>query len=407
MYRFKDKKSVVIVLVSAVLLGIIVGSIAAIFGLILIKITNFRYEHYSYLLPFLSISGLLIVLIYRKIGRNSSKGMTLVFEKAHGADEKIPAIMIPLVIITTWITHLFGGSAGREGVSVQIGATVGYKIGEFFKSEEISHVLLIAGMAAGFAGLFRTPIAAIFFAMELLVVGRMSYYALIPATIAAFTAYKTSEFIGLEKFTFIIHTDGQLIYSPEFIIKIVIMAILFGLTGRLFAALLKYLKKYFGEKLDNPYKKIFVIGVLVSIVILFFHQGRYAGLGLRLISDSLNGGTIYSYDFLIKLLLTTVTLAAGFQGGEVTPLFAIGASLGAFLALVLGFNVPLSAALGYVAVFSSATNTLLAPIFIGGEVFGYEHMPLFVFVTIIAYSVNGNRTIYARQDILRVNYKKK
>ncbi len=402
MLELQNKKNILIILISSIILGIIVGAIAAVFGMVLLKITEFRYEYYNYLIPFLAIAGILIVAIYKYIGKNSGKGMTLIFEKAHGSKEHIPIIMIPLVIITTWITHLFGGSAGREGVSVQIGATVGYKIGEFFKSEEIGHVLLISGMAAGFSGLFRTPLAAVFFAMEILTVGKMSYYALIPALIAAITAYETSAFIGLEKFSFLIDLDGKLVYNTEFLIKIVIVSILFGLTGRLFAYLLKILKSYFSKKFDNNFKKIFIIGIFLSIIITLLYHGRYAGLGLKLISDSLNGNTIHSYDFILKLLLTVITLAAGFQGGEVTPLFAIGASLGAFLAASLGLPVPLIAALGYVAVFSSATNTLLGPIFIGGEVFGFEFMPLFVLVSIIAYSVNGNRTIYQKQSILKV-----
>ena len=158
-------------------------------------------------------------------------------------------------------------------------------------------------------------------------------------------------------------------------------------------------KKILSNRIKNPILKIFIIGIVLSIFLLIIHKGRYCGLGTNLISMSFNEKEIYIYDWILKFIFTVVTLSAGFQGGEVTPLFSIGASLGVVLGTFLGIPVELTAALGYAAVFGGATNTLLAPIFIGAEVFGFEYLPLFFITCSLAYVFNGNKSIYSAQKI--------
>lgn len=401
-FEYKNKLNriveVIKVIILASIVGIVTGCIAAIFGRVLIAITDFRYEYAIYLIPFLGFAGALIVYTYNKYGGISKKGMLLVFGAGHGVEKEIPLIMIPLVIVGTWLTHLFGGSAGREGVAVQIGGTVGYRIGKVFNDENMSRILLIAGMAAGFSGLFRTPIAAVFFALEVLTAGEIKYRALIPAIFASICAYTTSMLCGLEKFS--VNLNDNILYNPVNFIKLIIVGLAFGLAGRLFSMLLKILKQKFAVVVPEGPKRAFVFGIGISIILLLLYKGRYAGLGTNLIASSFSGEKIYAYDWILKLLLTVITLAAGYQGGEVTPLFAIGATLGMFLGTVLGMPPMLIAALGYAAVFSSATNTILGPIFIGAEVFGFSYMPLFALVCAIAYSCNGNLTIYPKQKIV-------
>ena len=377
----------------SIILGLVVGGIDTVFGRVLIAITDFRAGKEFYLLPFLAIAGLLIVFLYTKYGKNSVKGMTLVFNRAHGEEEEIPKRLVPLVMITTWLTHLFGGSAGREGVAVQIGGAIGNIVGE--KLNLNRKLIIITGMAAGFAGLFQTPVAAVFFALEVLVVGKLEYRALLSAIIASFTASFTSHSLGLEKFSVALDTNVDV--NMEFIIKLVIIGISFGIVGGFFASFLGKAKAYFGKLFEEPKKRILVIGIVLSIVLLICHKGRYSGLGTNLISMSFNGSEIYLYDWFLKIILTVVTLAAGFQGGEVTPLFSIGATLGVVLAIILNIPVVLVSSLGYASVFGSATNTLLAPMFIGAEVFGYEYMPYFVVCCALAYVFNGNVSIYSAQ----------
>ena len=323
--------------------------------------------------------------------------MTLIFEVGHGVENHIPKRLIPLVIVTTWLTHLFGGSAGREGVAVQLGATVSHWFCKKFSIPNTSKVFLVTGMAAGFAGLFQTPLAAVLFAMEVLVVGNLQLTALYPAMIASLVAAWTSHALGLEKFMQPI--SAHLGLSPILVIKLVLLGVLFGLCGNVFAYALLWSKKKAATIFPNPYKRIVVMGIVLSIVFLLLDKGRYSGLGTNLITASFAGQSIYLYDWFFKLLLTVLTLSAGFQGGEVTPLFAIGASLGVLLAGLFGLPVSLVAALGYAAVFGSATSTFLGPILIGCEVFGFSNFPYFFIVCVVAFSLHRQYSIYGAQKI--------
>ena len=308
----------------AVLVGICVGIVDTIFGRGLLAISDFRGQYYRYLLPILPVAGLAIVWMYQRFSSLSLKGMTLVFEVGQKKREEIPVALVPLVMIGTWITHLFGGSAGREGVAVQIGATLSHETGRRLHIKETKPVMLITGMAAGFGGLFQTPLAAVFFAMEVGVSGYVEYDALLPALIASYTASTTSHLLGLEKFS----VDVQEIWKIGDVKNagiLVILGLAFGLTGRCFSVLLQKTKKLAGDKISNPLVRIGCLAIPLAVILLALHGARYSGLGTNLITASFTGDTIYRYDWILKLLLTIATLAIGFQGGEVTPLFSIGA----------------------------------------------------------------------------------
>ena len=382
-------------IIAGIIIGLIVGIIDTIFGRGLLWIGDIRKEYLYYFVPFLALAGLLIVFIYQKFAGKTGKGMGLIFEVGDGTEKEIPLRLIPIVTVATWITHLFGGSAGREGVAVQLGATLSHGFNKYFNFPDKSKVFLVTGMAAGFGGLFQTPIAALFFGLEVLALGNLQLYALLPAIVAAFTASWTSSFLGLEKFTHIVNTNLSI--TPMTFIKFAILGIIFGIAGNLFVYLQSFLKKFAAEKIKNPYYRIFIIGIFLSIILLLLHEGRYTGLGTNLIENSFSGKQIFGYDWILKLLLTTLTLAAGFQGGEVTPLFSIGASLGVVIATFFGLPIEFVAAAGYISVFGSATNTLLAPIFIGGEVFGFNNLPFFVIIVIFAYLVNRKISTYGLQ----------
>lgn len=391
----REYKEILLYSLVALLVGIIIGGIDAVFGEVLIKITDIRSRHVMKLVPFLPVAGMLILLLYRYFSKESLKGMTLVFQTGHGDNSRIPKMLVPLIIVTTWITHLFGGSAGREGVAVQLGATVAHTIARNLKFLNNSRILLVIGMAAGFAGLFQTPLAATFFALEVLVSGVFLYEALLPALVASFAASTTSHLLGLEKFS--VNIQNAVSFSPENFFKLILVGVIFGIVGGIFAYFLSYSKNKLASFIVNPIKRIFITGCILTFLLLLLHTGRYCGLGTNLIHLSFTDGTIFNYDWLLKLFLTIITLAAGFQGGEVTPLFSIGASLGVVLGSLLGLPTPLIAALGYAAVFGSATNTLLAPILIGAEVFGPENTIFFAIVCSFAFIFNGNKTIYTAQ----------
>lgn len=413
--------SLPILTIAAIALGALVGALTAFFGQVLLAVSAVRDANPLYWIPGLALIGIAIVLGYQKFGKGTERGMDMVFGVAHGKENEIPLRMIPMVAISTWLTHLFGGSAGREGVAIQIGATLGHNISKKIPIENAGKILLIAGMAAGFAGLFQTPLAAIALALEVLLVGYLNLSALLPAAVAAFTAYKVSEMLGLEKFSVELHTlfpDSNvagLLWNEngldiQFVLKLALLGVLFGIVGGGFAKMLSIAKKLFANKLPNAVKRIAFVGIALSLLLLLFWQGRYAGLGTNLIDlcfanpqaanvNTAGDATVFACDWILKFALTIATIAVGFKGGEVTPLFAIGATFGTWVAAMVGVPLPLAAALGYAAVFGGATNTLLAPIFIGAEIFGFDTLPAFFIVCVVAFVCNGGQSIYAQKKL--------
>ena len=353
----KKAQQYVVLTGMALFIGLLVGAIDMIFGQGLLLIGDFRSQHWP-LIVFLALAGLVIVYLYKRFGGKASKGMGLIFDVGHAREEKIPLVLVPLIMLTTWMSHLFGGSVGREGVAVQIGATLSHRFARHIKIPDASRIFLMTGMAAGFAGLFQTPLAL----------------------------------------------RETLSWTPETLIKVALLGLAFGLAGKLFAVSLSWLKKTVAQALPNPYIRIALIGAGLSLVLLTLQLtkvGTYSGLGTNLIDVAFHQGRAQSYDWILKLLFTVVTISAGYQGGEVTPLFAIGATLGVFLAPMLGLPVLVVAAIGYASVFGSATTTLLAPILIGGEVFGYANLPFFVIACAIAYCLPKEWSIYSGQKVAK------
>ncbi|MCQ2103317.1 MAG: chloride channel protein [Fibrobacter sp.] len=415
---FKKWFSLPVLTVIAAALGAAVGALMAFFGQVLLAAGVLRDAQPLYFIPGLALAGAAIFLAYKKWGKGAERGMGIVFAVGQGKENNIPLRLIPMVAVGTWLTHLFGGSAGREGVAVQIGATLGHNISKKLPFDNAGHIMLVAGMAAGFGGLFQVPMAATAFALEVLIVGHLDLMALLPAAVAAFTACKVSSMLGLEKFS--VDLDGLLkanggvdvaglfmnngVLDINFVIKLTLIGILFGIVGGSFAKLLSLAKDFFAKKFPDGLKRIAIMGVVLSAVLLLLWQGRYSGLGTNLIDLSFVGADgivtgVHSYDWVFKIALTILTLAIGFQGGEVTPLFSIGATLGATSAVMFGLPFPLAAALGYAAVFGSATNTLWAPILIGCEVFGFGSLPAFFIVCVAAYVCNGNQSIYNQKKL--------
>lgn len=381
----------------AIAAGIVTGALTAGFGRILLWIGTFRSNHLLWCLPFLPIAGVLMVWVYQKYGKESAQGMSLIFDAADGKAKRIPLRLIPLLIGSTWLTHLCGGSAGREGVAVQLGAAVSHNMGRripwFRDIPDAVPILTIAGMAAGFSGLFHAPLAAVCFALEVLAVGRLEYRALLPAVLAAVSANWVSAALGLETFQVALPD----VDTAPFSVPILLLGVFSGIAGGIFTLLLKQGKSWAAKLFPNPLLRIAVCGAVLALLLFLCGKGRYTGLGTNLISLACNGETIYWFDFLGKLLFTVCTLAVGFQGGEVTPLFAIGACLGAVAAPLFGLPAVFGAALCYAAVFGSASNTWLAPICIGTEVFGFSCLPYFAVVCTVSRLCSGNRSMYGKQ----------
>ncbi|MGF1758983.1 voltage-gated chloride channel family protein [Photobacterium sagamiensis] len=393
--------------------AVIVGSLNAFFLWILSVATTTRIDN-SWLIYLLPLAGIVIVYCYRNLGKNSEGGNNLIMDEIHEPGAGIPTRMGPLVLITTVITHLFGGSAGREGTAVQIGGATTHWLARVFKLNEAdTRLILIAGVAAGFGAVFGTPLTGAIFALEVLAIGRLKFDAIIPALFAAILADLVCSAWGahhthyridfLETITLFEHAVKVDIFL---IGKIILASIAFGLAGYLFGELTHAFKDIFKATLKNPYLIVVAGGLIVIASVHLIGNYDYIGLGVyssrdggvSILSAFSQGGAEW-YSWLLKLLLTAITLAAGYKGGEVTPLFFVGATLGNTMAWVMGAPVDLFAALGFLAVFAAATNTPLACTIMGVELFGADYMLYFAIACFTAYYFSGHTGIYSSQRV--------
>lgn len=389
----KSKNILKLILIS-ILIGGISGLFIGIFLIFLEKAVDINLKH-KFLVFILPLSGMLMTFLYSKYGGNSQKGNNLIIENINGSKEEIKFIMAPLVFLGTVLTHLFGGSVGREGTGVQIGGTIGNALSKILKcSTYEKKILLISGVAAGFSSVFGTPLTGTIFALEISNIGSLNYNSMIPAITSAIVGNSVVKLLGVKHS----HYKIPLVESFDLtnILKVIILAICFGLASRLFV----YMTHWFKEKLikycKNQYLKIFVGGSLMVLATLLLGNNLYNNLSLGLLSSAFDGNVSY-LAFIIKLMLTTLCLGAGYQGGEVTPLFVIGATLGATLSNILGLPFAFSAALGLVGVFSGATNAPIACFMMYLELFGSNNIIFAMLVCMIAVFISGHKGIYTSQ----------
>lgn len=383
-----------------------VGSASAFFLWALDAVTQLRFDK-PWLLYLLPPAGLCVGLIYHLYGKSSSAGNNLIIDEIHQPGAGVPARMAPLVLFGTLVTHLFGGSAGREGTAVQMGGSIAATIARMIKLDAASvRILLMAGVAAGFGSIFGTPIAGAVFALEVLIVGRVQYDALVPCLFASVVADWTCRAWGIGHPHYHVNVTTGSAVNLILMAKVVPAAVAFGLAGSLFAFSTHKLGQLFKTYIPRPELRPFIGGVLV--IGLFFLSGTSDYLGLGVLGDRPNAITLPAMfssmaiphgAWLWKLVFTVVTLSAGFKGGEVTPLFFIGAALGNSLAQMLGTPVDLFAALGFVAIFASATNTPLACTLMGMELFGAGNGVYLATACIIAYRCSGSKGIYSSQRV--------
>ncbi|MEI6818935.1 MAG: voltage-gated chloride channel family protein [Verrucomicrobiota bacterium] len=387
------------------LLAVAVGSASAFFLWALDAVTLVRFGK-PWLLYLLPVAGLCVGLLYHLYGQSASGGNNLLIDEIHQPGAGVPRRMAPLILIGTLVTHLFGGSAGREGTALQMGGGIAATFGRIFKLDAAYvRILLMAGVAAGFGSIFGTPIAGAVFALEVLIVGRVQYDALVPCFFAAVLADWTCRAwgVGHTHYTVAVPAAG-LLPSVWLMGKVVLAAVAFGLASSLFSTLSHRLGDAFKTYIPRVELRPVVGGILV--IGLFLLAGTPDYLGLGVLSDRPDAITLPALftsteipagAWAWKLIFTVITLSAGFKGGEVTPLFFIGAALGNFLALALGAPVDLFAALGFVAIFAGATNTPLASTLLGIELFGAGNSLYLAAACIIAYRCSGSKGIYSAQ----------
>jgi H+/Cl- antiporter ClcA len=393
--------------------AIIVGLLVALFLWLLELATETRWQN-LWLIFFLPLAGILISILYKVIGKNSDAGNNLVMDEIHKPGGGIPTRMTPLILFTTVITHLFGGSAGREGTAVQMGGSMASLFAKWYKlKHEDKRILLMCGMAAGFGAVFGTPITGAIFALEVLTIGRIKYDALIPCLIASIIADITCTATGITHTHYAIHFSGFgdhllsfISFDFSLLIKVIISGAAFGIVGFMFAELVHVIKDRSHQYISVKWLIPVVGGILV--IGLSYLIGTFDYLGLGVTNPNENGVSIVSafsdggathYSWILKLLLTAITLGMGFKGGEVTPLFFIGATLGNSIAVLSGAPVDLMAGLGFIAVFAAATNTPIACTLMGVELFGSQNIVYYAVACFTAYYFSGHSGIYGSQRI--------
>ena len=387
-------------------MAVAIGSASAFFLWSLDALTRVRFSN-PWLLWLLPLSGLAVGWLYHRHGKSSAAGNNLLIDEIHQPGAGVPLRMAPLVLVGTLATHLFGGSAGREGTALQMGGSIAGAFARFLKLDAGSvRLLLMAGVAAGFGSIFGTPIAGVVFALEVLVIGRMQYDALIPCFIASLVADWTCAAWGIGHTQYHVAVATAAHLDLWLFGKVVIAAIAFGLAGRCFALSSHQLTDLFKRFIPRPELRPAMGGVLVISLFFLAETPDYLGLGVlgnrpdAITLPAMFGNMdIPASAWIWKFVFTVVTLSAGFKGGEVTPLFFIGAALGNTLAIALGAPVDLFAALGFVAIFAGTTNTPLASTLLGMELFGAGNGLYMATACIIAYRFSGHTGIYSAQRL--------
>ncbi len=385
-------------LVLGALVGALCGLASAVFLVLLHHATEFRVGH-GWLVFALPVAGALIGLVYERFGREIAGGSNLVIDTIHDGGPRLPLRMAPMVLLGTVLTHLFGGSAGREGTAVQMGASLADAVLHRFRpSASLRRQVLAAGVAGGFGSVFGTPIAGAIFGLEFVVLGRIEYEALLPALTASLVGDLVTRSLGIA------HTHypapEALALTPLLLGKWLLFSLALTAATRAFIALTHFLKEQGTRRIPRLPLRMFVGGI--AVVALWQLTGDdYLGLGIPTIVRAFGDAGLPISAFALKIVFTALTLGAGFLGGEVTPLFFVGAALGNVLARALGVPLAMGAGVGMAAVFAAAANAPLALSVMAVELLGGNLFPHATIVCVLCYLLTGQRSIYPAQRVLR------
>lgn len=399
----RDVTNLIKWLILAVVTGLVVGAVSSLFAEALKRATSLRtaWPQIFLLLP---VSGLLIVFLYQKIGREDG-GTNQVLSTIRSQDD-VPFRSAPLIFVSTILTHITGGSAGREGAAIQLGGSIGNQLGRWLKlDEEDTHVMIMCGMSAAFSAVFGTPMAAAVFSMEVVSVGIMYYAALLPCVIASIIAARFATGFGINPETFHVVNIPEL--TVETGLKMVIIAVACAVVSIIFCMLLQGVSKLYGRFFKNPYIRIVAAGIIIIGITILLNTSDYMGAGNNLIELAVEKGQTRPLDFFWKMLLTALTMRAGFRGGEIVPSFCIGATFGCFMGQIIGLSPSICAAAGMTALFCGVTNCPITSILIAFELFGFRGVSYYLIAVAISYSVSGYYGLYKDQTIVYSKYKAK
>lgn len=387
--------------VFAVLTGAIVGIVGSAFYFVLSFVTIVR-EQNNWIIYLLPLAGLAIVATYHFMKNDDDGGTNLVISAVHSGD-RIPLRMTPSIFISTALTHLFGGSAGREGAALQIGGSIGNALGKLFKfDEKDTHVIIMCGMSAAFSTLFGTPMAAAIFPMEMVSVGVMYYMALVPCVVSSLTAHGIAVLLGVAGESFHVTGIPELALLPT--LQVVLVAVICAFFSIGFCGILHRTEHLYKKLFKNRYLRIFVGGCCIVLLTMLVGTNAYNGAGMHTIEEAV-AGHVAPEAFLLKVIFTALTIGAGYKGGEIVPTFFVGATLGCLLGQFVGLSPSLCAAIGMISLFCGVTNCPISTLLISFELFGYEAMPYYLVAVAFSYMLSGYSGLYRSQKIMYSKYK--
>lgn len=380
---------------AAAITGVVCGVIGTVFHLGVERVTALRAEH-GWLVFALPLLGLLIVAIY-KLFRTEGMSTNDVLDEIHFG-RGVSLGLLPSIFFSTLLTHLGGGSVGREGAALQMGGAIGFQTGRLLRLDDSNmRTMTIIGMAAFFAALFGTPMAAAVFALEITTVGRVFYAQLFPCLVAALIACRVSALFGVAPTAFALDAPPV---GTWMMLRVGVLAVLGALLSVVFCEAIHFACAQFEKRLPNPWLRIAVGGGLIAALTLLLGTTDYNGAGMDVIARAVEQGEAESAAFALKMLFTALSLGAGFKGGEVVPSFFVGAAFGCVAGPLLGLPAAFAAAVGLIAVFSGAVNCPLASTFLALELFGGAGVPYFALVCAISFVLSGYSGVYSSQRIL-------
>ena len=400
--HIRDGLSFIKWIVYACVIGVLVGAVGIVFHHGIDIATHLRAEIPD-MIWFLPFCGLTIVLMYMATGMERDRGTNQVLVAVRDG-QQLKLRTAPLIFISTILTHMAGGSAGREGAALQLGGSLAAYVGRKFRLDGRDHrVMVMCGMAAAFSALFGTPLTATVFAMEVVSVGTMFYAALVPALVSALVAFELAQYTGMHL------TVGYSIgpvaeMSPQMFLRAAVLGLLCALVSILFCKCMHYAPMLYAKFLEEPAARAAVGGLILMLLTIAVGHQDYNGAGDAVIRRMLAGETIPEA-FLMKILFTAITLGAGFRGGEIVPVLFTGCAFGTWVGPMLGLPHGFAGALGMAAVFCGATNCPLSSILLAYELFGGVGLPMYALACGISYALSGYYGLYSEQKIVYSKYK--
>ena len=383
-----------------IIVGLVAGFVASLFGLLLSNLTAYRSAH-PMIIVGLPFAGLAISFLYYHLGDKGDKGTNLVLNSIRN-EGAVPWYVAIRIFIATALTHLFGGSAGREGAALQLGGSISSTLAKLMRREKKDpQITIMCGMSAAFSALFGTPLAATIFSMEVVNVGHIYYYALVPCSFAAIVGSMVAKAMGCKPELF------DLLNVPELTAitfgKILIVGIACGLMSMIFCIVLHKAQHFFHADFWNHYVAVFTAGLIIVVLTGILNTTDYMGTGMHVIERAIEG-EVRPEAFILKLLFTALTLGSCYKGGEIVPSFFVGSTMGCLIGQIIGLSPSLCAGVGMIAVFCGVTNCPISSLLIAAELFGFEGIYYFLIAVSVSYMLSGYYSLYSSQNIVYGKY---